>query len=298
MTAPLVSVGWLAEHLGDDLLLVDATTVLAGGDPEATGAASRARHLEEHLPGAIFVDVTNEANDSSDLLFTLRPSAEFRRIIGGLGIDPAKHVVVYDQAEGDAGGPGTSKWAARLRWQLRAEGFPRVSVLEGGLPAWRAAGHPVESGGTARPAIEIETAPGHGWFVDAAEVERVVADNDAVLLDSRAWKRYTGDPGLGAYRQGHIPGAIHFDQATTLRSEDVLLRPLEELRTEFAARLPDADARVVSYCGGGVSSAWNALVLEALGYSRVAVYDGSILEWSRLGNELVVGNEPRPAVTR
>ncbi len=112
-------------------------------------------------------------------------------------------VVVYD-----AQGVYSS---ARAWWMLRAMGFDRAAVLDGGLPAWIAAGHLVERSPAAYdgPPGTFTARPRPGLIVDADTVAAALADPAAAVLDARSAGRYAGTapeprPGL---RGGHMPGA-------------------------------------------------------------------------------------------
>ena len=86
-------------------------------------------------------------------------------------------VVVYD----DSGGA----MAARLWWMLRWVGHPAVAVLDGGWPAWQAAGYPVAAGEETRPARTFTPHPRPGLVLSTAEVDAIRTDPRYRLFDSR-----------------------------------------------------------------------------------------------------------------
>jgi thiosulfate/3-mercaptopyruvate sulfurtransferase len=67
--------------------------------------------------------------------------------------------------------------------------------------------------------------------------------------------------------------------ASLIDPETGAFRDAEALRAAFAAK-GALDRRVIAYCGGGVSATADAFVLTLLGHKDVAVYDGSLSEWS------------------
>ena len=69
--------------------------------------------------------------------------------------------------------------------------------------------------------------------------------------------------------RGHLPGAVHL-------ARGVLERDAE-------AALPDPDAPLVLYCGGGYRSALAAQSLQEMGYSNVASMDGGWRAWTAAG---------------
>ncbi len=67
------------------------------------------------------------------------------------------------------------------------------------------------------------------------------------------------------YAKDHLPGAIHL-------SKGIIERDVEE-------RVPDLNAPLVLYCGGGYRSAMVADNLQKMGYTDVISMDGGIRGW-------------------
>ena len=285
----IVSVEWLREHLNDvDLVVVDATTHLttdADGSPHPLSGV--ATYRPEHIPGALFADLIEEFADPGSSLPATAPDHErFAAVAGALGIGDGATVVVYDQHEGF--------WATRFWWHLRYEGFDQVAVLDGGLPAWKAAGHEVTDvipeptrrtfTGTRRPELIRST----------DEIAAGLDDEKTVLVNVLDEATYRGETDTYA-RRGHIPGSINLPVFTLRNPETGTLRPVEELRSEFeAAGLLDEDRTVVTYCGGGIAATGVAHALALAGRSDVAVYDGSMTAWAGSPDlPLVTGDSPR-----
>src|SRR6202034_2317903 len=94
----------------------------------------------------------------------------FAAAAGRLGIGPDARVVVYAQQ--------SPMWSTRLWWQLRFFGFDAVSVLDGGLPAWRAAGRDVDAGVASYESANFVARPRWDWLARRGDVEAVVAAGD------------------------------------------------------------------------------------------------------------------------
>ncbi len=75
------------------------------------------------------------------------------------------------------------------------------------------------------------------------------------------------------FAKDHLPGAIHLGKG-------IIERDIEQ-------RIPDADAEIVLYCGGGFRSALAADNLQKMGYTRVISMDGGIRGWREKGYPLV-----------
>lgn len=292
MTSPLplkVSPEWLHERLGnDDLVVVDSTNhnpvPTDGPYAPQSGAES---YRAEHIPGALFADLLGDfADPAADEPWTAPDHERFAAAAGALGIGDGATVVVYDQHEGF--------WATRLWWHLRYEGFDNVTVLDGSLPAWKAAGYEVTDvipeptprtfTGTRRPELIRST----------EEIATSLDDEDTILVNVLDEPTYRGEVDTYA-RRGHIPGSINLPVYNLRDPESGVLRPIEELRREFeAAGVLDKDRKVVTYCGGGIAATGVAHALALAGRDDVAVYDGSMTAWA--GNPdlpLVTGDSPR-----
>jgi thiosulfate/3-mercaptopyruvate sulfurtransferase len=199
------------------------------------------------------------------------------RLIGALGIGNQDRVVVYD-------GSGVNLSAARVWWTLRVAGHEAVAVLDGGLGKWRAEGRPLESGPSTRPARPFRVRWRPELVRSLPEVEAIVAQGTAQLLDARSAGRFAGTepeprPGI---RSGHIPHArnLPFD---TLVNRDGTLLPSDALAERFRAAGIDLSRPVVTSCGSGVTACALALGLHVLGRRDYAVYDGSWTEWGAPG---------------
>ena len=288
MTDPVVAPAWLAEHLHDPgaldsgVRVVDATLPLVGQPGHG-----RDSYDAGHIPGAVFFDINAIADPETDLPHMLPSPEAFAAAASDLGLSRAATIVVYD-AHGIYSAP-------RVWWTLRAMGYPSVFVLDGGLPAWRAEGRPIEATGPvpaprpAAPRPPVETRFRPELLADIDRVRAVLADGSAQVIDARSAARFRGEaaePRAGL-RSGHMPGALNapFDRVV---GPDGRLRPAEELRAVFAE--VDLSRPIVTTCGSGVAAAVLALALARLGREDVAVYDGSWTEWGgRADTPIVTG---------
>ncbi|MFE2168813.1 sulfurtransferase [Streptomyces sp. NPDC059447] len=259
---PLVDADWLAARLGEaGLVLFDASVGAHRGTPE-------------RIPGARPFDLDGALSDhTAPAPHTMPTAAEFTEEMRALGVDDTATVVVYDAA-GVYSSP-------RAWWMLRAMGFDRVAVLDGGLPAWAAAGLPVEGGPAAYdgPRGSFTARPRPGSVVDAEAVAAALADPAAAVLDARTRGRFAGtapEPRTGL-RGGHMPGALNLPFGE-LQGPDGRMRPAGELREAFEAVAGERE-RLYFSCGSGVTACVLALGADLAGYGRLAVYDGSWSEW-------------------
>lgn len=283
----LVEADALAEELAGPRppVLLDVRWAL--GDPHG-----RDHYRESHLPGAVYVDLDTELAAHPDTPLAgrhpLPEVADLQAAARRWGVRTADPVVVYDATGGQA--------AARAWWLLRWAGHRDVRLLDGGIPRWISAGHPVEAGevsGDGDDDGDVVLVGGQLPVLSADEAAALA--RTGLLLDARAAQRYRGEIEPVDPRAGHIPGAVSAPTADNL-GPDGLFRDTAALRARFAALGIRADAvdRVGVYCGSGVTAAHEAAALAALGV-EAALYPGSWSAWSSDPNRPVAtGPEPLP----
>jgi thiosulfate/3-mercaptopyruvate sulfurtransferase len=274
----LISVPQLVERLqsGLPLRIFDCSF-----DLMAPAAVPRQFELA-HIPGAHHADLDHHLSAHGGCVTAgtaasggrhpLPTREAFANWLSGMGVGPATQVVVYDRSG--------ANYCGRLWWMLKWCGHDAVAVLDGGLQAWQAAGHPMEAG--------ISTAPEPAQFVlrpplaplkTTVDIHAGLGHNTHTVLDARAAPRYRGEVEPLDPVAGHIPGALNRLFADNL-GVDGFFKPAAVLRQEFEALLGQRDpASVVHHCGSGVSAIPNVLAMELAGLGRQALYAGSWSEW-------------------
>ncbi len=278
----LVSTEWLAAHLdAPDLRVVDGTFTLPGVTPTGHGL-----YGQRHIPGAVFFDIDDIADEQSPLPHMLPSAEKFAARMRKLGLGDGHKIVVYDSA-------GLNS-AARPWWMLRVFGHHDVAILDGGLPKWLAEGRPVTDDLPA-PRERPFTARLNTLLVrDKTQMLENLATRREQVIDARSRGRFEGSapeprPGL---RAGHIPGSLSLpvDQLTDPKTRTVL--PAETLLRRFAEAGLERGKPVVTSCGSGVTACALAFGLHLLGWPDAAVYDGSWSEWG-LPGDAPVATGPR-----
>ena len=158
-----------------------------------------------------------------------------------------------------------------------------MHILEGGLPAWIAAGYGTAEGPptVAKPGEGFVATHQPAWLADVEGVQAVLSSGSHTVVDARSASRFAGEeaePRAGV-RPGHIPGSKNLHYAQILSGDPTVLKPLPELEALFDAVGAGHGQPVVTTCGSGISACLLALALHELGRSPVAVYDGSWAEW-------------------
>jgi len=259
------------EHT-DTIKILDATFVLPTSSENPHG-----NFVRERIGNAQFFDVDKICDPHSTLPHMLCTADSFAQRISRLGISNDDLVVVYAQT-------GMIMGPARAWWMFRVFGHDKVCVLNGGLPAWRAEGLPLNTQPPAPPASS------NGGFT-ASKNENLVINKQAMLdslnnasctiFDARPAERFEGKaseprPGM---RSGHIPGSANIPCSLLVDGKTGKLKPTEEIKAAFAQKgfSPDKDVHLT--CGSGITACFLALALYHTGHTKTRVYDGSWSEW-------------------
>mgnify|MGYP000380286014 CR=1 FL=1 len=265
----LVSTEWLAENLlAPGVHVIDATFFLP-----TQGRDAKAEYAAAHIPGAVFFDIDDIADSSTDLPHMLPSADKFSAKVGALGIANGDYVVAYDAN-------GGALAAVRAWWMFRVFGHDKVAVLNGGLPKWRAEGRPLTAEATPLRDRHLTVTPRRDMAVDATEVARAVKLGTHAIVDARATARFEGgapEPRAGL-RSGHVPGSRNLFFRDLLRP-DGTMRDEAGIRAAFAGAGVDLDRPVITTCGSGVTAAVLSLALERIGKTDHQLYDGSWSEW-------------------
>ncbi|WP_254532339.1 sulfurtransferase [Natrinema gelatinilyticum] len=276
----LVEPEWLEARLdAPELRIVDCTVHLSFGPETGDRRTESGRSDWEsgHIPGSVFADIPTDLSAADPAYPYQRPSPEkFADAMEDLGIGDDSRVVLYDAA-----GNG---WAARVWWLLRAFGFDRAGVLNGGWERWTAEDRPVSTSPPADREATFTPDPRPDRFVEKETVLEAIDDDACSLVNALRPEDHAGT-GLVKYgRPGRIPGSVNVpavgDEAI-VDPEDTTYRPQAALRDRFAEAGVTDSERVITYCGGGIAASNAAFALHLLGMDAVAVYDGSLSEWGR-----------------
>jgi thiosulfate/3-mercaptopyruvate sulfurtransferase len=235
------------------------------------GPPGRADYATAHIPGAVFLDLDAELCGAPGRggRHPLPDPAVLQDVLRRAGVRTDHPVVVYDGGDGLA--------AARAWWTLRWAGHHRVRMLNGGYPAWVAAGQPVTADVPEPAPGDVTVRPGGMPVLDAEGAAALVAAG-GVLLDVRAPERYRGEIEPIDPVAGHIPGAVNLPTTEHLDPTG-RWRDVTELRSRFSAVGVKPGVPVGAYCGSGVTAAHTVLALHLAGRTDAALYVGSWSDW-------------------
>jgi len=269
----LVSTDWLSKHLRDPGL------VILHASPQKTD------YDAGHVPGARFLPWLSYTTQRDGLSTELPDIAQLDSVLEGVGISDDSRIVI-------TGGPLTT--SARLYYTLDYFGLgDRVSLLDGGIDAWREEGRTVERSASATPArgsvtlrIQAAKLADAKWIVNSATPEKHIA-----VLDARVPEFFAGLAVNNTPRAGRLPSAqnVPFSWLTGEMTRFRDRGKLERLFTQAGVKPGDT---VVTYCHIGMQASVLYVAARLLGHDA-ALYDGSFEDWSRR-SELPVGGPTQP----
>jgi thiosulfate/3-mercaptopyruvate sulfurtransferase len=255
---PVVSAKWLAENRSEPGLVI-------------LHVAPVKRDYENgHIPGAEFlwpgyIIVSTESESTLPA-----PVEDITKVLRSLGVNNNSHVIL-------CGIYGNIVPVCRVFVNLEHVGLKgRVSVLDGGFDAWKAAGYDVS---TVTPVVKKGkfTSTITANLVDGSWMIKNLTNKSYTIIDARARAQYDGTTGLP--RAGHIPGAKNIPPTELYDSKTFQFFDTEKLTEVFKKLEISAGGKPVLYCHTGNSASVAYVAALAAGYDPV-IYEGSMEEWA------------------
>jgi len=234
-----------------------------------------ARHTETvynagHIPGAVHAPPLLFSVSQANQI--LRPVAELEQVLGSLGVTRTSPIVIYDDTTDSLGAGG------RLFWLLEYLGCTNVSMLNGGWYQWQVQRMPVELAAPAPTPVVFTAVVNNEIYVEKEYVASRLNAAGFALVDVRTDGEYQGLQPTSDPRPGHIPGAINFPYTECYNPDRTVLN-FKDLKLLLESKGVTTANEVVVYSTVGKRSAFFYFLSRLMGYSNIANYDGSIVDW-------------------
>lgn len=266
----LVSCTWLEANLANPkLVILDATFFLPRQQRNAV------EEYRQHIPGALFFDIDQVADQASPLPHTIPGAKQFADAAGKMGIDHNSHIIIYDNNHFFA--------AARVWWMFRVFGHTSVQILDGGLKLWKHKNFPLDAKQPSPVSKVYKTNYRPELICDLTQMLQFQQSGARQILDARSAGSFQGQRPLSAadLRPGHIPHSFNLPYAYLTDAEHDTLLARQKLHILFESTSVNLSQPMVTSCGSGVSAAVLLLALYQIGLTNVPMYDGSWAEWGR-----------------
>ena len=276
----LVECEWLAAHLDTpELRIAECTSQLPNYfEPSAVDglALTSGRPLfdEAHIAGATYVDLLHELSDraQTNYMYAMLSADRFAQVMSAVGAGVGTAVVLYDR--------GMNSWAARVWWMLCCFGFDNAAVLNGGWTTWSARRLPTSTAAPKYPAAKFSARPRTDLIASRDDVLTTIGDGAACLINALDPDEFAGRSPQRYARPGRIPGSVNVPFSTTVDLPTQYFADDAALRQQFDDVGALDKERVIAYCGGAIAASNTVFALTRLGIENVALYDGSLTEWT------------------
>jgi len=272
MGAPFIDNDHFLELVASEprLRIVDTRSKPHGVQTDAPTGAEQ--YAAGHIPGAIHLDYAHElADPATPYAMRVAPPDELAQTLGAHGIGDDSVVVAYDD--------GDVPYAARFVWMMRFLGRDDTMILAGGLKEWRARGGAITFDVPSYPRATFTPHPREAVRATREEVLAIANGTNTrdQLVETQRNKTY-------ALRDLDIARAVRISGNDLLEDDNGgRVAPPETLAALIDARNLDRSKRTIVTCGSGVSASGAYLALLDAGFTDLAVYDGSWMEWAHDG---------------
>ncbi len=271
--SPLVETGWLSGNLGKQGLVV-------------LDVRAESNYRFAHIPGAVNLPYRKWEPACESGCQYMAPVEGLQKELRRLGLNMDSRVVVY----GHGNTASDASKAAAVLWVLDSLGVANTSMLNGGFTKWTFEGRKVDNKIPSPPAGDIVLRKDPSMVATVEDVKKAVSSGSAWLVDARAGYQHFGHTKRADVQCfGHIPGSINLPAdfltnaginraPATIKEKETLRRMVRGVGIPARSSTP-----LIVYCNTAQLAGLNYLVLHRiLGYSKVKVYDGSMLEYCQM----------------
>ena len=251
-----------------NIIIFDSSFYLPNSDKNAI-----AEYKREHIDGAVFFDIDQIAEPSSQLPHMFPSKKIFTEKMQNLGLNKNDHVIIYDNS---------SLSSARCWFLLRYFGHTKISILKGGLNQWKKNGGQTSAKRTYKKKGNFVSSEENISLVTKLEEMKNISISKVYnILDARSHLRFSGlekepRPGLPS---GHIPNSNNLPLSNLINSQGFLISN-KEFKLLLKNLMIKEDDKIIATCGSGVSACVIALAFFCIGNKNISIFDGSWTEWA------------------
>ncbi|MBX2863097.1 MAG: sulfurtransferase [Leptolyngbyaceae cyanobacterium MAG.088] len=263
----MVTLQWLADHLGNHLVIIDCRFSLPAAD------LGQQQYDSGHIPGAYYLDLNRHLSSAVQDHGGRHPLPDWSKFVDhinclGIQSNPQTPVVIYDASR--------FAFAARLWWMLRYLGHKNVALLDGGITAWTEAGLPLSQATPDSQGGNFVPQPQVDWVVDIDYVREHKDKSGVIVIDSRSADRFRGEREPIDPIAGSVPGAVNYFWKD-ISTDAGLLKSPAELASHWQS-INDTD-EIIIYCGSGVTACVNLFSRVVAGKPMGKLYPGGWSDW-------------------
>lgn len=250
-------------------------------------------YFRGHLPTAHHLNFDTLRGTDHGVPVQYLPDELTAALLVRAGVDKNRTHLIY--ATGDELPNDEVLSATMVAYVLEKFGVRDIRILDGGLPAWKAAGLPVTQEYFGNPRGTLPEAMNTSIAIDINELLKRKDQPGVVLVDARPRNEYIGEDDIWL-RKGHIPGAISFHWARLMAKENTHdFLPFSQVKADLAAAGLTADKEIIVYCGTSREGSLLRFYLRHVaGFPNVRLYEGSWKEYSSLKQHPVETAENGP----
>tara|TARA_Y100000590_G_scaffold55047_1_gene57606 strand:+ start:9118 stop:9960 length:843 start_codon:yes stop_codon:yes gene_type:complete len=269
----LIEIDWLKKNINNPKIkIIDGTWHMP-----ASGVNAIEIFKEKHIPNAIFVDLEEISEPNSELPHMMPNEDFFSERISNLGISNNDHLIIYDMY-------GIFS-AARIWFMFKAFGHDKVSILNGGFPAWMESNGKISNEINKLKLTNYKANLNKSLIVSYKDVLDNISKNNFQVLDARSPERFSGisDEPRPGMKSGHIPKSknLFFNDLIDQNSKKFLKE--EEIKKIIEQLGVKEKKNIICSCGSGVTACILKFAIELIYKDKsIKIYDGSWSEWGSM----------------
>jgi thiosulfate/3-mercaptopyruvate sulfurtransferase len=235
-------------------------------------------YFRGHLPTAHHINFDTLRGTDHGVPVQYLPADITKALLLRAGATAGRTHIIY--ATGEALPNDEILSASMVAFVLEKYGIQDIKIVDGGLPAWKAAGFKPTQEYFGNPEGKL---PAKGHSEIALTVDDVVSKKDKpgyILVDARPMNEYLGEDEVWL-RKGHIPGAVSFHWAKLMEKDNThKFKKYEDVKAELEAAGITKDKEILCYCGTSREGSLLRFYLKYVaGYPNVGLYEGAWKEY-------------------